>query len=107
MKARDGRPVTVIMGLLGAKDAQGVLAPFRELDARMIFTGFDAGAAMPPDALVSVASELGISAQSVPDVVSAMQVATAAGAAPSHILICGSLYLAGEALALSELTWPR
>ncbi len=107
MRARDGRPVTVIMGLLGTKDVGGVLAPFRELDARMIFTGFDAAAALAPDALVVTAKGVGLSAQAAPDVVQAMHLATSAGAASSHILICGSLYLAGEALALSELTWPN
>jgi dihydrofolate synthase/folylpolyglutamate synthase len=107
MRARDGRPVTVIMGLLGTKDAAGVLAPFRELGARMVFTGFDAAAAMPPEGLAAAAAELGMAAETARDVTQAMQMATSTGAMSSHILICGSLYLAGEALALSEQTWPH
>jgi dihydrofolate synthase/folylpolyglutamate synthase len=37
-----------------------------------------------------------------------LEAALTSNSAPvPHIVICGSLYLAGEVLALSEETWPR
>ena len=40
LRARDGRPITIILGLLQRKDAAGILAAFRGLGARLIATGF-------------------------------------------------------------------
>jgi dihydrofolate synthase/folylpolyglutamate synthase len=105
LRARDGRPLTVIMGLLSNKDASGVLAPFAGLGPRMIFTGFAATAAASPEALQSVASGLGLASEIAPDGEHAVRLATQGGVS-SHLLICGSLYLAGEALGLSPETWP-
>ena len=105
LQARDGRPLTVVLGLLANKDAAGVLAPFRDLGARLIFTGFGAAAAAAPADLAAVARGLGLASETAPDVTRAVQRATGTGD-PGHILICGSLYLAGEALGLSPDTWP-
>ena len=52
MRARDGRPVTLIVGLLKRKDARGVFRAFANLDARIIVTGFQADAAAPAEDLV-------------------------------------------------------
>ncbi|MFV4649116.1 glutamate ligase domain-containing protein, partial [Mycobacterium tuberculosis] len=52
LRARDGRPVTIIVGLLQRKDAQGVFDAFRGLDARLIATGFSAELAAKPESLV-------------------------------------------------------
>ena len=106
MRQRDGRPLTVIMGLLATKDADAILVPFRALGARLIMTGFDAAAVHDPESLVALAAGLGLEAQAAGHVAEAMQLATASGSPSSHIVICGSLYLAGEVLALSEDTWP-
>ena len=106
MRQRDGRPLTVIMGLLATKDAAAILAPFRALEARLIMTGFDAAAVHAPESLVALAAGLGLEAQAAGHVTEAMRLATAEGSPSSHIVICGSLYLAGEVLALSEDTWP-
>jgi len=105
LHARDGRPLTVILGLLSNKDAAGVLEPFRDLGARLIFTGFGAAAAAAPADLAAVARSLGLAAETATDVTAAMRLAVGAGSS-GHILICGSLYLAGEALGLSRETWP-
>jgi dihydrofolate synthase/folylpolyglutamate synthase len=105
LQARDGRPVTVIMGLLANKDAAGILAPFAERKVRLIFTDFAATAAASSGDLASVAEGLGLQAETAPDVTRAVHMATKGGVS-THILICGSLYLAGEALALSPETWP-
>ena len=105
LRARDGRPVTVIMGLLANKDAAGVLPPFAGQDIRLIFTGFAASAAAAPADLAAVAAGLGMRTETAPDVTTAVRLATGDGVS-AHLLICGSLYLAGEALGLSPETWP-
>ncbi len=105
LQARDGRPLTVILGLLANKDAAGVLAPFRDLGARLILTGFSASAAAAPADLAAVAQGLGLASETASDVTRAVRMATGTGVS-GHILICGSLYLAGEALGLSPDTWP-
>jgi len=105
LRARDGRPVTVIMGLLANKDAAGILAPFAGQDIRLIFTGFAASAAAAPADLAAVAAGLGMRTETAPDVTTAVRLATGDGVS-AHLLICGSLYLAGEALGLSPETWP-
>ena len=100
----DLRPLVVIMGLLANKDARGVIAPFGPLSCRMIFTDFDATAAAKGADLAAVASAIGVRSETAPDVRSAVVAACADG--PARVLICGSLYLAGEVLALSPETWP-
>ena len=105
LRARDGRPVTVIMGLLANKDAAGILAPFAGQDIRLIFTGFAASAAAAPADLAAVAAGLGMRTETAPDVTTAVRLATGDGVS-AHLLICGSLYLAVEALGLSPETWP-
>lgn len=105
LRARDGRPVTVIMGLLANKDAAGVLEPFAGQDFRLIFTDFAATAAASSGDLAAVAAGLGLAAERAPDVAAAVRMATADGVS-AHVLICGSLYLAGEALGLAKETWP-
>ena len=100
----DPRPLVVIMGLLANKDARGVIAPFGALKCRMIFTDFDASAAAKGADLASVARTMGIRSEAALDVRSAVAEACAHG--PARVLICGSLYLAGEVLALSPATWP-
>jgi dihydrofolate synthase/folylpolyglutamate synthase len=107
MTARDGRPLTLIVGLLANKDAAGVLAPFKGLGGRLIFTGFEAEAAASPDRLAEVAQSLHMPCEMASDVSAAVAAAVAADGPSPHILIFGSLYLAGEVLALSPDTWPN
>ena len=107
MAARDGRPVTIILGLLANKDAKGVLEAFVSLAPRLILTGFAAEAAAKPESLAGIAKSVGLAAEIADDVSDAIARATDAYGPSPHILICGSLYLAGEVLALSPETLPN
>jgi dihydrofolate synthase/folylpolyglutamate synthase len=107
LAARDGRPLTLIVGLLKRKDARGVFRAFADLHARIVVTGFEADAAAPPEDLVVAAREEGLQVEVAETVAQAVDIALAAEGPPPHLLICGSLYLAGEVLAMSEETWPR
>lgn len=106
LAARDGRPVTIILGLLANKDAKGVLEAFAPLSPRLIVTGFAADAAANPLDLAKIAKSAGLFAEIASDVSDAVALATSGDGPSAHILICGSLYLAGEVLALSPDTLP-
>jgi len=108
MRARDGRPVTLIVGLLQRKDAAGVFDAFRGLGARLIATGFGSDLAASPESLVAAAP--GLSVEIAADPTRAVHMALNGNGAedgpPPHVILCGSLYMAGEVLALSKDTWP-
>ena len=110
LTTRDGRPVTLIVGLLARKDARGVFEAFapltQRIGARMICTGFDAEAAADPKALAASAREAGCQAEAAPTVTAALEMALATASASPHVIVCGSLYLAGEVLSMSRATWP-
>ena len=105
MQARDGRPVALIVGMLANKDAEGFLRAFADLKPRVIAVAVEAEAAASPERIVDAARAVGLDAETAPDLEKAMARALESGG-PPHVLICGSLYLAGEVLALSEKTWP-
>ena len=103
--ARDGRPCALVLGLLANKDAEGVFAALAGSGAAVFTTGFAAEAAADPKDLAEAATAAGLKAQAHPDVKAALEAALAMEPAP-HVVIAGSLYLAGEVLALSPTTWP-
>ena len=104
--ARDHRPVAMIVGMFARKDADGFFAPFRALSPRIVATTFDSPNAAPPDELAAAAGRTGLSATTAPTIEAALdQVMSLPGPAP-HVLICGGLHFAGEALAMSQETWP-
>lgn len=105
LAARDGRPVALIAGLLANKDATGFFAPFAPLKARLFSVSFE-GHAAASAAQTAAAGELaGLRASACDNVEQALDRALALEPTP-HVLICGSLYLAGEVLAMSPETWP-
>lgn len=106
LASRDGRPVALICGLLANKDADGFFAAFTDLSPRILATPFEADAASPPERLVAAARAAGLDAETAPGVAAALEIVLAGKGPPPHVVICGSLYLAGEVLAMSESTWP-
>ncbi|MDQ0466845.1 dihydrofolate synthase/folylpolyglutamate synthase [Caulobacter ginsengisoli] len=106
LTARDGRSAVLILGLLANKDADGVLAAFAGSGVRVLAIPFEAEAAGPPERLVEAAEKVGVQAQACQNVEAALDLALSLPG-PPHVVIGGSLYLAGEILALSEETWPR
>jgi dihydrofolate synthase/folylpolyglutamate synthase len=105
IEERSPRPLTMIVGLLKTKDAEGFLAAFHGLARHLITVPVRASAVgMTPGALYDIAARLGFDARAAQDVSEAISYAAEAAEielrateAP-RILICGSLYLAGEVL---------
>jgi dihydrofolate synthase/folylpolyglutamate synthase len=104
--ARDGRPVALVAGTLANKDAVGFFSAFKALNPKVYAIGFDAEAAASADQTAKAARSTGLDVQACSDVADGLRRALDQDA-PPHVLICGSLYLAGEVLAASEETWPR
>jgi dihydrofolate synthase/folylpolyglutamate synthase len=104
LEERAPKPLVLIMGLMGQKDARGVLAHFRGL-ARSIVTVPIPGAherPFTPEALAALAREMGFETSVAPDVATALRDVEAASDEAKRIMICGSLYLAGHVLAFQD-----
>ena len=106
LRARDGRPVVLVLGVLGRKDVGGMLRELAGAADRLVAAGFDMPGAAEPEALAAAAREAGVPAEARADVVAALDAALEGAGPPPHVVIAGSLYLAGEVLALSPETWP-
>jgi dihydrofolate synthase/folylpolyglutamate synthase len=106
MSARDGRPPVLITGLLQTKDALAFFRAFSWLKTPVFTVPIQSEAATPPKTLAGSARMVGLSAEPCESLEQALDRALDAVVAP-RVVICGSLYLAGEVLARDEATWPR
>lgn len=108
LEERVPRPLVVIAGMMGNKDAQGFLANFAGLTRHIIavkIPGEDN--AMPLDTLADAARQLGMRVETAVSVEAALQaIAKLAYEVPPRILITGSLYLAGHVLRENG-TYPQ
>ena len=98
------KPVYLIVGMMGQKDALGFLAPFRGL-VRGIFTVPIPGAHEAPhsqEKLADIAQAAGMRAVDRENVIQALETVSELDQGPKRVLICGSLYLAGHVLTLQE-----
>ena len=99
----NGAPVHVIIGMLKNKNALGFLTPFASKIATLTAMPIPGHEHHLPTELCDVArSELHITnARPAGDIVTALK-RVAGQQAPVNVLICGSLYLAGEVLRLND-----
>jgi len=103
-QAKAPRPLALIVGMLANKDAGGFFQAWASSGASVFTVAFE-GTCAEPEALAAVARGHGLGAQAAPSVAAALERALRLGA--GRVLICGSLYLAGEVLGASRDTWPR
>jgi dihydrofolate synthase/folylpolyglutamate synthase len=101
LEERVSRPLVIIAGMMGNKDASGFLANFAGQTRHIIAVAIpDQDNAMPTDRLADAVRQLGMRVEIADGVDAALR--TLAGLAydvPPRILITGSLYLAGHVLA--------
>ena len=102
-QAKAPRPLALIVGMLANKDAGGFFEALKGSGAHVFTVGFE-GAAAEPAALAALAQGHGLGAQTADTVEAALDRAIRLGA--GRVVICGSLYLAGEVLGASRETWP-
>lgn len=103
LEERVPRPLVVIAGMMGNKDAAGFLANFSGLTRHIIAVPVPGNDnAMPPQTLADAARLLGMRVDIADGVEAALKsTAKLAYEAPPRILITGSLYLAGHVLAVN------
>ncbi|HSP33265.1 MAG TPA: folylpolyglutamate synthase/dihydrofolate synthase family protein [Thermoanaerobaculia bacterium] len=94
------RPRLLVFGIMSDKDVAGVTSLLFPLFDAIITTDPYAPRSEPPAHLASIATGLGVRATAVPDVDEAFRRALASG--ERTILIAGSLYLAGAAIAFLD-----
>ncbi len=102
-QAKAPRPLALIVGILANKDAGGFFEALSQSGAAVFTVPFE-GAAAEPEALAAVARGHGLGTTPCASVQEALARALRLGA--GRVLICGSLYLAGEVLGAARETWP-
>ena len=90
----------LVLGMLANKDAAGFLAPFAGIAASLTAVPIPGHEHHPPQRLADIARDLGIASSIAPDLPTALGALANQPSRPVAIL--GSLYLAGEALALND-----
>ncbi|MBF0269403.1 MAG: bifunctional folylpolyglutamate synthase/dihydrofolate synthase [Alphaproteobacteria bacterium] len=101
LQARDwkDRPLHLIFGMLKRKDATGYIKPLAARAERMIAVPIEGEDFIAPDEIVAAAKAQGLLyAEAGESIETALSKLAAYTATPSRVLICGSLYLAGQAL---------
>ncbi|MBV9993634.1 MAG: bifunctional folylpolyglutamate synthase/dihydrofolate synthase [Caulobacteraceae bacterium] len=106
LAAHDGRPVALIVGMLGRKDAASFFPWFAKLRPRILTTGFESQGATPPELLAQAARAAGLDAEVQDGVEAALTRALASSGPAPHVVICGSLHFVGDVLAMTPDTWP-
>ncbi|MBC7831492.1 MAG: bifunctional folylpolyglutamate synthase/dihydrofolate synthase [Hyphomicrobium sp.] len=109
LEERAPKPLHLIVGMMGLKDAGGFLSAFRGLASHVVTVPIPGAHEAPhaPETLAETAREVGLRAESVADVATALKRTDAYAPGPKRILICGSLYLAGHVLGLQEGVEPQ
>jgi len=93
------RPVVIVFGAMKDKDLPSMLAQLRAMDVPVIFSAIDWHRAAPPTQL---AAAFGGAADTADSAAAAISRARERAGANGIVLVCGSLYLVGEAIALSR-----
>lgn len=112
MESQTPRPLILITGILANKDIGGFLDAFEGLASAVIAVAISGHSSLAPETLRELAQARGMNSQIAANITEAVQLAITASETHSppskdhpspapRVLICGSLYLAGEVLKQS------
>ena len=113
MESKSPRPLILVTGILANKDIGGFLDAFEGLASAVIGVSIDGHSSLAPETLRELTEARGMNGQVASNLTDAVQRAINTGEAMSRqtkdqpitaprVLICGSLYLAGEVLKQSR-----
>ncbi len=104
LEERSPRPLHLIVGMMGLKDVHGFLVHFRGLAKSATAVSIPGANEAPhaPETVAGAAAGVGIPAVTARSVAAALKALQRAEPGPKRVLICGSLYLAGQVLAQQE-----
>jgi dihydrofolate synthase / folylpolyglutamate synthase len=94
-----GRAVTLVLGCTADKDLAAIVGELAPLAAQIVATRTRHPRAAPADSVAAAARAAGATVAVAPDVATAIRVAAEAAGADGLVVVAGSLFLAGEALA--------
>lgn len=100
LQERAPRPLVLIVGMVGTKNPTTFLEPLTGLARSLIAVPIADHESHPPDVIAGEARAVGIPAETAGSLAEALEIAT--GTEGARVLICGSLYLAGQVLELNE-----
>jgi dihydrofolate synthase/folylpolyglutamate synthase len=107
LRIESASPLCIVLGLLTSKDAPGILENLKALQPfRLIVTDFNAAPAAKAETLAALAHSAGLAVEAAPSLTAAMDLALVGVDASPIIVVCGSLYLAGELLRMAPSAWP-
>ncbi|GAB5501641.1 bifunctional folylpolyglutamate synthase/dihydrofolate synthase [Pyruvatibacter sp.] len=99
LEDKNPRPLVLISGMMDSKDTGGFFEAFDSLASTVLTVGIPGQTnGRPADDVAQMARDAGLEAVSMPDIETALERASVVSP-PPRIVICGSLYLAGEVLA--------
>lgn len=99
LEDKNPRPLVLISGMMDSKDTGGFFEAFDGLASTVLTVSIPGQAnGRPADDVAQMARNAGLEAVSMPDIETALERASVISP-PPRIVICGSLYLAGEVLA--------
>lgn len=104
LEEKKPKPLHLITGMMGQKDALGFLAPFRGLARSIVTVPIPGAHEAPhtPEALADIAHRAGFRSHAAASVNEALRYLELTHPGDKRVLICGSLYLAGHVLAEQE-----
>ncbi len=99
LEDKNPRPLVLISGMMDSKDTGGFFEAFDGLASTVLTVSIPGQAnGRPADDVAQMARDAGLEAVAMPDIETALERASVVSP-PPRIVICGSLYLAGEVLA--------
>ena len=98
MEARSPRPLVLIAGMQENKDAAGYFANFEGIAQCVIAVTASHDSAAPAQKIAAAAQQAGLTAHISDQITDGIRAACAGTQTTPRILICGSLYLAGDVL---------
>lgn len=99
LEDKNPRPLVLISGMMDSKDTGGFFEAFDGLASTVLTVGIPGQTnGRPADDVAQMARDAGLEAVSMLDIETALERASVVSP-PPRIVICGSLYLAGEVLA--------
>ena len=101
LEERNAAPLVLVVGMLGTKDAEGFLGNFAGLARELIAVPMPSQmAARPAEEVAAIAGRVGLTASTASNVEAALaSLKDFVWERPPRVLICGSLYLAGDVLS--------
>jgi dihydrofolate synthase/folylpolyglutamate synthase len=102
LEERVPRPLILVAGMLATKDSEGFLACFKGLARELLAVPVPGETSRKPEEIAAAAEIAGLKGTATAGIEDALKkIAALPLEAPPRVLITGSLYLAGEVLALN------